>query len=128
LLRVNNEAFGSHPENGAWTRAELALRIERDWFDAEKLLMAWRGAELVGFNWLKAGDSEGEIYVVAVAPGAQGLGLGRALVVDGLVRLQEAGADKIFLYVDADNHPAIHLYRDLGFYVDHVDRSFVRIV
>jgi mycothiol synthase len=66
--------------------------------------------------------------VVAVAPGAQGLGLGRALVVDGLVRLQEAGADKIFLYVDADNHPAIHLYRDLGFYVDHVDRSFVRIV
>ncbi len=128
LLRLNNEAFGIHPENGAWTRDELALRMERDWFDPEMVLMAWRGTDLVGFNWLKVGDSEGEIYVIAVAPQLQGQGLGRALVMDGLVRLEKAGVDKAFLYVDADNQPALHLYRDLGFYVDHVDRSFVRFV
>ncbi|HJU82375.1 MAG TPA: mycothiol synthase [Acidimicrobiia bacterium] len=128
LLRLNNEAFGNHPENGAWTAAELGLRTERDWFHPEMVLMAWRGTELVGFNWLKAGESEGEIYVIAVAPEAQGQGLGRALVLDGLIRLAKAGAEKSFLYVDADNHTAVHLYRDLGFYVDHVDRSFVRVV
>ena len=128
LLHLNNQAFGNHPENGAWTPAELAMRMESDWFDPDMVLMAWRGTELVGFNWLKLGDGEGEIYVIAVAPQAQGQGLGRALVVDGLNRLEKAGADKTCLYVDADNQPALHLYRDLGFYVDHVDRSFVRFV
>ncbi|MGH8958609.1 MAG: mycothiol synthase [Acidimicrobiia bacterium] len=128
LLRLNNQAFVGHPENGAWTRAELALRMERDWFDPEMVVMAWKRNELVGFNWLKADDDEGEIYVIAVAPRFQGKGLGKALVMDGLGRLEKAGAEKAFLYVDADNQAALRLYRDLGFYLDHVDRSFVRAV
>lgn len=128
LLGLNNEAFAGHPENGAWTVAELAMRMERDWFDPEMLVMAWHGKELVGFNWLKVRDREGEIYVIAVSPSFQGRGLGKALLVDGLNRLEKAGAEKAFLYVDADNHGALRMYRDLGFYLDHVDRSFVRAV
>ena len=128
LLRLNNEAFGTHPENGAWTPTDLALRTQRDWFDPQMVLMAWKEAELAGFNWLKVGKREGEIYVIAVAPDFQGQGLGRALVMDGLVRLKKAGADKAFLYVDAHNKAALDLYRDLGFYLDHVDHSFVRSI
>jgi mycothiol synthase len=128
LLNLNNEAFFGHPENGAWTEAELAVRMKRDWFDPEMLLMARKAQDLVGFIWLKAGDGEGEIYVIAVAPHFQGRGLGKALVVDGLRKLEKAGAEKAFLYVDADNHRALRLYRELGFYLDHVDRSFVRSV
>jgi mycothiol synthase len=128
LLQLNNEAFLGHPENGAWTEAELAMRMQRPWFDPEMLLLAWKGKDLVGFVWLKVADGEGEIYVIAVAPSFQGKGLGKALVVDGLSRLEEAGAEKAFLYVDADNGRAVRLYRELGFYLDHVDRSFVRAV
>jgi mycothiol synthase len=128
LLSVNNEAFVGHPENGAWSEAELAERMQRDWFDPAMLLMAWKEKDLVGFIWLKAGDGEGEIYVIAVAPHFQGKGLGKALVINGLSRLENAGAEKAFLYVDADNHQALRLYRELGFYLDHVDRSFVRTV
>ena len=128
LLTLNNEAFFGHPENGAWTEAELAVRMKRDWFDPKMLLMARKEQNLVGFIWLKAGNGEGEIYVVAVAPHFQGSGLGKALVVDGLNQLEKAGAEKAFLYVDADNHRALRLYRDLGFYLDHVDRSFVTAV
>lgn len=127
-LELNNEAFAGHPENGAWTAGHLQERFEQDWFDPELILMAWHGLNLIGFNWLKIKDREGEIYVIAVSPNAQGEGLGRALIVDGLDRLVARGAERAYLYVDADNHRALRLYRDLGFYLDHVDRSFLRVV
>jgi mycothiol synthase len=114
-LEVNNAAFVDHPENGRW-------------FRPDELLMAWDGSELAGFCWCKRVEGEGEIYVVAVAPRAQGLGLGRALVLQGLAVMERKGDRVAFLYVDADNHRALGLYRSLGFYADHVDRSFVRLL
>jgi mycothiol synthase len=125
-LAVNNRAFVGHPENGGWTIPELTTRLEQDWFEPWMLLMAWDGSHLAGFNWLKRDESGGEIYVIAVDPDYQGRGLGRALIVDGLRRLEKSGAERGFLYVDADNQRALRLYRRLGFYLDHVDRAFVR--
>lgn len=125
-LELNNAAFVDHPENGRWTLEVLENRMSQPWFRADELLMAWDGSGLVGFCWLKRGHGEGEIYVIAVAPRAQGIGLGRALVLQGLSVMERAGDRVAFLYVDAGNHRALGLYRSLGFYVDHVDRSFVR--
>ena len=125
LLRVNNAAFQDHPENGGWDLAELADRRKRDWFDPEGLLMAWRGSELVGFHWTKwhghdsdevpAHEPVGEVYVLAVAPEAQGLGLGRVLLDAGLRHLHERGCRLAVLYVDTASTPALRLYQRNGF-------------
>ena len=127
-LEVNNGAFFDHPENGRWNLEILENRMKQSWFSPDELLMAWDDAGLAGFCWLKRADGEGEIYVVAVAPRVQGVGLGRALVEQGLAVMRQNGDWVAFLYVDAGNHRALNLYRSLGFVVDHVDRSFVKIL
>lgn len=126
-LVTNNAAFAEHPENGAWTRSILEDRLRQPWFDPSGFLLAWQSDSLVGFCWTKLHDERtGEIYVIAVHPGAQHAGLGKALVLAGLHHIKDQGRREAILYVDRLNQPAVSLYDRLGFGLDHVDRSFVR--
>lgn len=126
-IELNNRAFLDHPENGSWTREVLEDRISQSWFDAAGFLVAWSGQQMIGFCWTKMHqDGTGEIYVIAVDPDMSGRGLGRYLVESGLRYLYEK-RDCLtgLLYVDADNERALDLYAGMGFWVDHIDRSFV---
>jgi mycothiol synthase len=115
-VAVNAAAFASHPEQGSWTRADLEAREAEEWFDPSGFLMAWRGNDLVGFHWTKMHpDGAGEVYVLAVAPQAQGLHLGSVLLLHGLAALYDAGAREVLLYVDGDNTAAVRLYERTGF-------------
>jgi mycothiol synthase len=68
----------------------------------------------------------GEVYVIAVDPDFHGLGLGRALTLAGYQHLEGAGVTQGMLYVDADNTPAVTLYRDIGLEVQVVRRLYRR--
>ncbi|WP_022882551.1 mycothiol synthase [Gryllotalpicola ginsengisoli] len=117
-LALNARVFARHPEQGRLTRADLDQRMAEPWFDPADFLVA-RDADgtMIGFNWLKVepGGTEGEIYVIGVAPEAAGRGLGRKLMNRGLQRLRERGCTSAELYVEGDNAAAVHLYRSLGF-------------
>jgi mycothiol synthase len=131
LLRVNNAAFAWHPEQGGWTAADIAVRRDEPWFDADGLFMAFdeQTGELLGFHWTKVhNDGLGEVYVVGVDPSAQGRGIGATLTLAGLdhlaERLSENSQAQVMLYVEADNSAAVNTYRRLGFEVSNTDVAY----
>ena len=117
VLRVNAAAFADHPEQGAMDAANLAARMAEPWFDPAGLLVAEdRDGSLLGFHWTKQHSPElGEVYVVAIAPEAQGRGPGKVLTLAGLHHLAGRGVAEVLLYVESDNRPAIAVYSRLGF-------------
>lgn len=139
FLEVNNRAFAWHPEQGGWDRARLETEHSHEWFDPEGFLVHEDAdGRIDGFCWTKVHpplDAEhsdgprpaiGEIYVIAADPAAHGTGLGRALTVAGLEHLTARGLAVAMLYVEADNEPAVRLYRRLGFEVHHSDAGYAR--
>jgi mycothiol synthase len=135
LLRVNNAAFATHPEQGGWTDADLAERRAEPWFDPEGLFLAFREQTdtLLGFHWTKVHPDKpglGEVYVVGVDPAAQGGGLGGLLTAVGLAylaqRLNDAAEPTVMLYVESDNTAALSTYRRLGFTQHSVDTAYAR--
>jgi mycothiol synthase len=135
LLRVNNAAFVTHPEQGGWTEADLAERRAEAWFDPDGLFLAFseQTGALLGFHWTKIHADQvglGEVYIVGVDPAAQGDGLGGVLTAIGIAHLarQLSGAAQhtVMLYVESDNTAALRTYQRLGFTQYSVDTAYAR--
>jgi ribosomal-protein-alanine N-acetyltransferase len=99
----------------AWSEptwwAELAGRPRRDYValtDTEGLL---------GYAGLDHGGDVADVMTVAVAPRAQGRGLGRLLLAELERRATGRGAAHVILEVRADNEAARGLYERSGYVV-----------
>jgi mycothiol synthase len=126
-VALNARAFADHPEQGAWTLADLHDRMREPWFDPGGFFVARRGPSMVGFHWTKVHDeTTGEVYVVGIDPAEQGQGLGKALTLVGLQHLQRIGLPRVILYVDESNRSAVRLYQGLGFERVRLDVMYAR--
>lgn len=120
-LALNNKIFVSHPDQGDWVMQDLTNRMKESWFDADGFFLARESGEIIGFCWTKIHQDRinegaiGEIYVLGVDPSAHSSGLGKALTLTALRYFQSKEIKESMLYVDADNHAALILYKKLGF-------------
>jgi len=87
----------AHPENRCYTTACTS------------------GDLVVGYAGVMVNGAEADVQTLAVAPSAQGAGLGRRLLEVLLGQAAERGARRLMLEVRADNEAAVGLYRRLGF-------------
>ena len=108
---------------GGWDAPGFAGRRATDWFRAEDLLLLEDersddapAGRLLGVHWTKRrGEGVGEVHNLALGPAARGQGFGGLLLDVGLAHLADAGCHEAILWVDADNTPALGLYRSRGF-------------
>ena len=128
LLRVNNRAFASHPDQGGMTLAYLESARQEPWFREDGIRLHEIDGDLAGFCWTKihAEPPLGEIYAIGVDPDHHGKGLGVPMTVAGLEWLAAQGLDTGMLYVEADNEPALRTYDRIGFTILRTDRAWVR--
>lgn len=120
-LALNNKIFIVHPDQGDWVMQDLTNRIDEGWFDADGFFLARDNGKIIGFCWTKIHNDRvnegaiGEIYVIGVNPATHSKGLGKALMLTALRYFQSKEIKESMLYVDADNHSALILYKKLGF-------------
>jgi mycothiol synthase len=120
-LALNNKIFVAHPDQGDWVMQDLTNRMKESWFDADGFFLARESSKIIGFCWTKIHQDRvnegaiGEIYVLGVNPSAHSSGLGKALTLKALRYFQSKEIKESMLYVDADNHAALILYKKLGF-------------
>jgi len=126
VVAVLDAAYRGSPD-GRWDRDRFAQHTAADWFRFEDLLVAEDADGLLGLHWTKRrDDTTGEVFNLAVAPRAQGRGLGRHLLDAGMTHLGDVGCDEVLLWVDLANEAAVRLYTRAGFTTRWEDVAFVR--
>ncbi|MFL6078819.1 MAG: ribosomal protein S18-alanine N-acetyltransferase [Ornithinibacter sp.] len=100
-------------EHDAWAEptwwAELAGRPRRDY------VVLTDGDGILGYAGLDHGGDAADVMTIAVAPGAQGRGVGGRLLDELERRARARGAASVMLEVRADNAAALRLYERAGF-------------
>ncbi|MCW2605360.1 MAG: ribosomal protein S18P -alanine acetyltransferase [Frankiales bacterium] len=94
--------------------------------DTRHYLVALDGADVVGYAGLCDYPDEAFVQTMAVAPSAQGAGLGARLLEALLEEAARRGHRTTSLEVRADNEPAQRLYARYGFAQDGVRRGYYK--
>ena len=118
LLPLERALFAEQP----WT--ERTFWSELGQLATRHYVVALDGEELVGYAGLCDYPDEAWVQTMAVAPTAQGAGVGAALLQDLLDEADRRGQRTVALEVRADNEPAQRLYARHGFARTGVRRGY----
>jgi ribosomal-protein-alanine N-acetyltransferase len=117
--RIEADRFGDQ----AWSAAQLWAELARV-PESRRYVVARSAGEVVGYAGLFLVRPEADVQTIAVARGAQGRGIGRALLTALADQARTAGADVLHLEVRADNAAARSLYAAFGFGPDGRRRDY----
>ena len=116
FLTLYDESFGPH----AWYQPYSVREVAALLYQPKDLLFLQHQNEIVGFAWVKMSSAGvGEIEPVGILNRWQGRGYGRFLLQSAIHTLTIRGATSIHIATWGSNKPALHLYRSLGFQLDH---------
>ena len=118
LLPVERELFGEEPWTARTFWSELGQLGTRHY------VVALSGDDVVGYAGLCDYPDEAWVQTMAVAPSAQGQGLGAQLLRELLEEAARRGQRTVRLEVRADNAPAQRLYERHGFVREGVRRGY----
>ena len=118
LLPVEQELFQPEP----WS--ERLFWSELGQLDTRHYLVALADGAVVGYAGLCDYPDEAFVQTIAVAPAAQGQGLGARLLEALLTEAARRGQRSVSLEVRADNLPAQRLYERHGFTRTGVRRGY----
>jgi ribosomal-protein-alanine N-acetyltransferase len=110
LVALEGELFPDDAWTPASLWAELAARPRRSYVVAED-----GAGGLAGYGGVDLGGEVADVMTMAVAPAAQGRGLGRRLLEELVARAVADHAAYLMLEARADNEPARKLYESRGF-------------
>ncbi len=79
--------------------------------------------ELIGMAGVKKEGGVWKIHSVYVSSGYRGKGVGTALMMQILSRLEERGATEIELTVNSMQKSALHMYQKLGFTITYIQQK-----
>jgi len=125
LLKLNNEIFFGHPDQGAWTTGKLLIKLNESLRSESDIQVLLHQGNPIAYFWLKhhqlMGAAPCEIYVLGVLEQFRRNGVGAFLVSEALTNMQEFGCDRAWVYTDETNLKARNLYESFGFFLDFIE-------
>jgi GNAT superfamily N-acetyltransferase len=110
ILDVDAKAFDDD-----WRFDDLALREAMRATPSTQLRVARLDDMIAGYGLFGRAEGPGYVQRLAVAPRAQGRGIGRALLEDGLHWLHRRGSERAFVNTQTENERALRFYEGVGF-------------
>jgi ribosomal protein S18 acetylase RimI-like enzyme len=110
-------AFGSSLELDRYIERYRRFMGSAAYADALDLVVLTPEKQVAAFSiwWLDPANRLGHLEPLGTHPAFQRRGLARALILDGLRRMQAAGMTRVNVCTEGDNLPAQALYRATGF-------------
>ena len=111
------ETAASQPHAPSWTRAAYEVAIDARTCPKRVALVAKTAKDdhILGFIIANLNAPDSELETIVTAASHQRQGIAQKLFEALLSELRSAGATQITLEVRPSNHPAIALYKSLGF-------------